>query len=108
MRTYSIHRNILGADYKSLIRFLGSHAATCQLVSHGEPMGQSCQNALARLVELGAETAEVSEWYGTKLDYGGTATLHRFPVTSTSLEFILTYTRQLTSHEMRFSTVNTC
>ncbi len=73
MRTYSILRDILGANYKSLISFLGSHAATCQLVSHGEPMGRSCQNALARLVELGEKTAEVSEWYGTKLDYGGTA-----------------------------------
>ncbi len=97
MKTYHIHRDILGADYQCLIRFLGVWAKTCQLISHGEPRGLSCREALSRLVELGGETKEVSEWHGTTLEHGATATLYSLPVTSESLEFLLTHVQSLFS-----------
>ena len=95
MKAYSIYQDISGTDYQNLINFLGTYAAVCQLVSHGEPLGQSCKNALNRLVELGADTAKVSEWYGTRLFHGETATLHRFPITPASIEFISTHAKSL-------------
>ena len=97
MKTYHIHRDILGADYQCLIRFLAGRATTCQLILHGEPMGLSCREALSRLAELGGVTKEVSEWHGTSLEHGATATLCSLPVTPESLEFLLTHVQSLFS-----------
>ena len=97
MKTYHIHRDILGADYQCLIRFLAGRATTCQLILHGEPMGLSCREALSSLAELGGETKEVSKWHGTSLEHGATATLCSLPVTPESLEFLLTHVQSLFS-----------
>ena len=97
MTTYHIHHDILGMAYESLVRFLGRYATTCQLISHGDPMSQSCRETLFRLSELCEETVEVSEWRGTKLESGATATLHSFPITSRSLQFLLSTAESLFS-----------
>ena len=97
MNTCQIHRDILGADYETLVRFLGRYATTCQLTSHGGPMMPSCRETMSRLSELGEVAAEVSEWHGTKLESGMTATLHSFPITPGSLHFLLEHVGSLFS-----------
>ena len=97
MNTYHIHRDILGVAYEILVRFLSRYATTCQLISHGDPMTQSCREIMCFLSELGEVTAEVSKWHGTNLEPGMTATLHSFPITSRSLRFILEHAESLFS-----------
>lgn len=97
MKVFTINNDIQGRAYKELVCLLGGCAATCQLVSHGDPTTQSCKEALSKLVELGATTEEVTEWHGTKLVCGNTAILHAFPVNQETMRFLVFHVDSLFS-----------
>ncbi|MBE6383504.1 MAG: hypothetical protein E7049_10920 [Lentisphaerae bacterium] len=97
MKFFNIINDVKGRAYKDLIGMVGRYAATCQLVSHHEPMAQTCKETLSMLAKLGEEIAEVSEWHGTRLSCCNTARLHSFHVNEESLRFLANHVDSLFS-----------
>lgn len=88
MKIFNILCDIQCKAYEDLVYQIGSHAAICQFVSHGEATTQTCQEALSEFVRLGATTRVVTEWPGTRLTRGKTATLYAMPVKQETLSYL--------------------
>ncbi len=83
---------------KEMIRACAARASHVLLATPMEGyLTEACESFLTKLVSRGARREVVSEWPGTKLFMGETATVYRAPLTERILNSVLDYTGTLFS-----------
>ena len=88
MKSYRIHKDLHGKDYRSLIRFLAEYASHIQLITHDGELSESCRETLCRLQGFNEKVERVNAWPGTQLSPGVTALRHKFSVNMMTVDFV--------------------